>query len=179
MGMLQFFSIKAAEIFRDVYMISLSSYGSFHTPIWLHLSSPTLVWCSLFSQAVVSVCKWCLGLGTDLHPWELLLQCESSMVQVFTGDWTLRSIQGPRVSAWKVDPQWSLLHLYELHHHSDCVLKYGSVAVLTLKFNMKLALPPAFTWLFPQPLSLFLFFSSHLCSFRQNLGTHLNLRSLF
>ncbi len=81
---------------------SRTSYWPLHTPppIWLHLSSGVV---SQLSQAVISVCKWSLGLGTDMHPWELRPQYESSRVQVFTGDWTLRSIQGPQshsVKGW-------------------------------------------------------------------------------
>lgn len=64
---------------------------------------PPLLWHGEPSQAVVIASKWFSGLGTDPHPWEPLPQCESSRVQVFTGDRTLRGIQGPQshsVKGW-------------------------------------------------------------------------------
>lgn len=94
---------------------------------WVRLSSSALVrWaCSLRPLLVSASGAW--GLGTDLHPWELLPQCESGGAGLH-GWLNTEEHSGPPVSQRE-----RLTHnegssiLYELHHHSDCVLKYGSV----------------------------------------------------
>lgn len=70
--------------------------------------------------------EWCLGLGSDWVPWELLPWCEPGRVWVFHGWPNTEEHSGlPSLSAWKANPQWSPFHLYELHRHSDRVLKMG------------------------------------------------------
>lgn len=93
-----------------------------HMPIWFKLSSSVPVWWACFLRPLMGVSSAWAWAQTWFHE-NSFHNVSQAGVQVFMGDWTLASIQDPSLTPWKVDPQWSLPHLYELHHHSDCVLK--------------------------------------------------------
>lgn len=93
-----------------------------HMPIWFKLSSSVLVWWACFLRPLMGVSSAWAWAQTWFHE-NSFHSVSQAGVQVFMGDWTLASIHDPSLTPWKVDPQWSLPHLYELHHHSDCVLK--------------------------------------------------------
>lgn len=99
-----------------------TSYGP-STPFWLVLSSSTLVWWACFFKLLLGFLSGALAWTQTSLPEKSLPNvsqagCRSSRVTEHWG-----AFGAPSLTTWKVDPQWSLLHLYELHHHSDCCLK--------------------------------------------------------
>lgn len=127
-----------------------------HTDLSTHPLASSVLLCSgavsLLSQAVVSVCKWCLGPGhrptslrTSSSVW--IGWCRSSRVTEHWG-----AFRAPSLTAWKVDPQWRLLYFVWASSSFRLCPQVWECWVSSLACSTQ-ALPPTFT-LFPQPLSL-------------------------
>lgn len=112
--------VLSISIYIVVCLRQSWSFGSFHTHLYPPSPDPP-VYITCFVR-LMSVCEVVLG---HQHRLPNSLRKPSSECRSFTGDWALRSSQGPR--AWSIK-DWATmepppLHLFELHHHSDCVLK--------------------------------------------------------
>lgn len=107
----------------------------------------------------------CLGLGSDLVPWELLPQCELGRVQVFHGWPNTEEHSGLPVSQRE-----------KLTHNEACFVYMGFIVIQIVpsrwewpRLNAESsvwrtrALSQTFIWLFPQSLSLSVFLVK-LCS---------------
>lgn len=166
------FLVSASFFFSADFVLHSQSYLTQTSPHtrWLHLSSSALVWWACSLRPLLGSASGALGLGTDLHPWELLPQCESSRVQVFTGDWTLTSIQGPQSHCVKGWPTMKA----PLFCMSFIIIPIvsSSMGVLSVKFSMQHSGFASYFHIIPtatQAVTHF-FFITQLCSFTQHLA---------
>lgn len=115
------------------------------------VSSPDSCRCSSGEEGVCFLTERGLGRVSVLHPYEGLLQWESNWVQVFKGDWTLRSVLGPRSHSVKGWPTMKAPLFVWAPSSVRLCPQVWECWVSSLACSTRAS--PAFTPLFPQSVS--------------------------